>query len=249
MSCRSGYRVDAGIEQPAQGSGIRVRQGRAGPARRNAAFPTIVYSSTRQHVDLLPADERHERGGRRFGVMQIDGEDPEMWTSRMRSSGDGAGHDEIGQHRDRDESDHRSCPAAEQRREQEREDRHDGEIRRERNQRRGQEMMVDPEHLDAVNAIETATRRPTRGCVPARPRGRRDPLAMRTGGAYAGRPCPPLHRSLHGTVRSASPARNPDRTGQGDHMRSRSLGTTGVKVSPLCLGAMMFGTDGQPGPR
>jgi aryl-alcohol dehydrogenase-like predicted oxidoreductase len=29
-------------------------------------------------------------------------------------------------------------------------------------------------------------------------------------------------------------------------MRYRSLGTTGVKVSPLCLGAMMFGTMGNP---
>ena len=27
-------------------------------------------------------------------------------------------------------------------------------------------------------------------------------------------------------------------------MRNRSLGTTGVKVSPLCLGAMMFGRIG-----
>ena len=29
-------------------------------------------------------------------------------------------------------------------------------------------------------------------------------------------------------------------------MRYRSLGTTGVKVSPLCLGAMMFGAMGNP---
>ena len=29
-------------------------------------------------------------------------------------------------------------------------------------------------------------------------------------------------------------------------MRHRSLGTTGVKVSPLCLGAMMFGAIGNP---
>ena len=29
-------------------------------------------------------------------------------------------------------------------------------------------------------------------------------------------------------------------------MRYRSLGTTGVKVSPLCLGAMMFGAIGNP---
>ena len=29
-------------------------------------------------------------------------------------------------------------------------------------------------------------------------------------------------------------------------MRNRSLGTTGVKVSPLCLGAMMFGAMGNP---
>ena len=29
-------------------------------------------------------------------------------------------------------------------------------------------------------------------------------------------------------------------------MQLRSLGTTGVKVSPLCLGAMMFGAWGEP---
>ena len=32
-------------------------------------------------------------------------------------------------------------------------------------------------------------------------------------------------------------------------MEYRSLGRTGVKVSPLCLGAMMFGAVGQPRPR
>ena len=32
-------------------------------------------------------------------------------------------------------------------------------------------------------------------------------------------------------------------------MRYRAFGRTGVKVSPLCLGAMMFGAVGQPRPR
>jgi aryl-alcohol dehydrogenase-like predicted oxidoreductase len=32
-------------------------------------------------------------------------------------------------------------------------------------------------------------------------------------------------------------------------MEMRILGTTGVRVSPLCLGAMMFGSWGNPDPR
>ena len=31
-------------------------------------------------------------------------------------------------------------------------------------------------------------------------------------------------------------------------MHYRTLGKTGIKVSPYCLGAMMFGGDGQSGP-
>ena len=115
-------------------------------------------------------------------------------------------------------------------------------------------------------SASASARRADRGHPPRRPRllrARRGPLARRRAEPLHGpprhqrgrRPAPrrPLGRARHrrrvrrraarGRLTNA-PARR--RTIQGVPMEHRPLGRTGVSVSKLCLGAMMFGAWGNP---
>ena len=59
-----------------------------------------------------------------------------------------------------------------------------------------------------------------------------------------GRPPPDLSAESTDSAGTVGPP-----TSEGDTVHYRKLGRTGLQVSPLCLGAMMFGAVGQPRPR